>query len=348
MRILINARNRSIGVDSGVIIDPAGRFDVVIDAPVADVRAGLINAHEHLHRNHYGRLGRPPYRNASEWAADIQHRYRRRIARRHRRPRREALLAGAWKNLFAGVTTVVHHDRWEPDFERDFPVRVARVANADCAEEADGLDSLAPYCVHVAEGTDNKAASDIAQLEARGLLTNNLIAVHGVGFDGSSIDRFRKAGAALAWCPSSNLFMLGRTAPDALLDSGVDVLLGSDSLLTGAGNLLDELRFARARGPLDDAALERSVGTTAASRLGLAPPLLEPGAGADLILITVPITRASAGDVALVMVGGVPRVAAPALVRTLGPIAEQGRPMSVGGVRRWTNIRASTTTEGGL
>jgi len=346
VRFLINARNRCIGVESGVIVEAAGRFDVVIDAPGADVRPGLINAHEHLHRNHYGRLGRPPYRNASEWAADIQHRYRRRIARRHRRPRREALLAGAWKNLFAGVTTVVHHDRWEPDFDGGFPVRVARVANADCAEGTDRLDCSAPYCVHVAEGTDDKAAGDIEQLESRGLLTDNLIAVHGVGFDERSIERFREARAALAWCPSSNLFMLGRTAPNALLGSGVDVLLGSDSLLTGAGNLLDELRFARAQGPLDDVALERSVGTTAASRLGLPAPQLDPGTAADLILVAAPITRACANDVTLVMVGGVPRVASPDLVPMLGGIAERGKPMTVASVRRWANIREPAITKG--
>jgi cytosine/adenosine deaminase-related metal-dependent hydrolase len=338
MRTLINARNRTVGVECGVIVEAAGTFDAVIEAPDADVRPGLINAHEHLHRNHYGRLGKPPYRNASEWAADIQHRYCRRIAQRHRRPRRDALLDGAWKNLFSGVTTVVHHDRWEPDFDRSFPLRVARVASADCVERAEALDSSAPYCLHVAEGTDDKARGEIAQLESRGLLTSNLIAVHGVGFDPPAIERFHNSGAALAWCPSSNMFMLGRTASSALLDSGVDVLLGSDSLLTGAGNLLDELRFARAHGPLDEAALERSVGTTAASRLGLTAPSLDPGAAADLILVRAPITSARASDVSLVMVGGVPRVAAPELTPMLGAIAERGSLMTVGSVRRWTNI----------
>ena len=38
----------------------------------------------------------------------------------------------------------------------------------------------------------------------------------------------------------------------SLLAPGVDVLLGSDSLLTGAGTLLDELRCARELGALSD------------------------------------------------------------------------------------------------
>ena len=347
MRMLINARNRSVGVEREVIVEAEGRFDIVIDAPDADIRPGLINAHEHLHRNHYGRLGKPPYRNASEWAADIQHRYRRRIAHRHRRPRCDALLHGAWKNLFAGVTTVVHHDRWEPDFDRNFPIRVARVESADRAEACEGLDRSGPYCVHLAEGTDERAAGEIAAIEARGLLTSNLVAVHCVGFDRDSIDRFRNAGAALAWCPSSNMFMLGGTAPRALLDSGVDVLLGSDSLLTGVGNLLDELRFARAHGPLDDAALEQSVGPTAAERLGLSAPRLDCGAPADLILTRAPIAEAHAEDVALVLVGGTPRVAALNLVPMLGAIAELGRRMTVGAVTRWTSLYPTMNAQGG-
>ena len=32
---------------------------------------GLINAHDHLEFNLFPRLGRPPYANASEWAADV-------------------------------------------------------------------------------------------------------------------------------------------------------------------------------------------------------------------------------------------------------------------------------------
>src|SRR5579864_9101256 len=123
MRLLIEASNSSVAVENGVMIEPTGEFDRVVPAR-GEVRPGLINAHDHLHRNHYGRLGRPPYRSARDWARDIQFRHRQRIEIGQRTPRREALLTGAWKNLFAGVTTVVHHDAWEPDFEQDFPLSV--------------------------------------------------------------------------------------------------------------------------------------------------------------------------------------------------------------------------------
>ncbi len=121
MRLLIRARNREVAVEDGRIVAPTGGFDLVLTFPRADVAPGLINAHDHLHRNHYGRLGRPPYPNAYAWAADIQAREAERIAEGRTRRRREALLEGAWKNLFCGVTTVVHHDPWEADFEDGFP-----------------------------------------------------------------------------------------------------------------------------------------------------------------------------------------------------------------------------------
>jgi len=53
-----------------------------------------------------GRLGRAPYRTPAKkntlWQRICQARHRRHIAWRRRCPRRAALLAGAWKNLFAG------------------------------------------------------------------------------------------------------------------------------------------------------------------------------------------------------------------------------------------------------
>lgn len=340
MRLRIAAGNRAIGVDGGRIVEPIGRFDVTLDLPDAELHPGLINVHDHLHRNHYGRLGAPRYRNAYAWARDIQVRYREHIRRRRALPRREALLRGAWKNLFAGVTSVVHHDAWEADFDDGFPLRVIRTA---CADSLGMSAPIArppqgrPFCLHLAEGIDRNAAAEIARAEAAGLLTPDLVAVHGVGMDDDGIARFRAAGAALVWCPTSNLFLFGRTAPAALLRSGIDVLLGSDSLLTGAGDLLDEMRQARATGLVSDRRLERAIGETAARRFGLALPSLDPGARADLAVFAKPLLSARAQDVLLVIAGGVPRVAHPDLAPALNRITPDGAPMRVGSVTRWTN-----------
>jgi len=339
MRILIRTPDRDVAIERGRLVEPSGDFDVRLDFDRGHVRPGLINAHDHLHRNHYGRLGEPPYPDAYAWARDIQHRHAARIAEGQVLPRRAALLAGAWKNLFAGVTTVVHHDRWEGDFERDFPIRVARIACADSLGMVPALAIPAAeprFCLHLAEGTGARAAREVEALDRMGLLSRRLIAVHGVGIAGEALARFHASGAALVWCPTSNLFLLGRTVSPALLQ-GADILLGSDSLLSGAGDLLDELQAARVLGLLDDARLADAVGITAARRLGLPLPSLDPGAPADIIVLTRPLLEARAEDVALVIVGGVPRVARPDLVPALGTLALGGGIRRQGGIERWTN-----------
>jgi cytosine/adenosine deaminase-related metal-dependent hydrolase len=349
MRLLIVARNRTVAVEDDRIVAADGGFDQVLRFPYADVRPGLINAHDHLHRNHYGRLGKPPYPNAYSWARDIQARYPRHIARGRRRPRREALLTGAWKNLFAGVTSVVHHDAWEPDFEADFPLRVARICNADSIGMAPSLEALrgdGGCCIHLAEGIDGSAAEEVRILAALDMLKPDLIAVHGVGMDRAGVAQFRDAGAALVWCPTSNQFLFDRTAPDALLREGVDVLLGSDSRLTGTGDLLDELRHARLHGTVSEERLEKAVGAIAAQRLSLPMPSLEPGSNADLIVLSRPITDACAEDVALVLAAGVPRVARPELAPFLEPLVGKGRQMRVGSVTRWTSTDRPVATKG--
>jgi len=318
MRYRIEAANLSLGVENGVIVPDEGRFDATIRIPDGELRPGLINAHDHLHRNHYGRLGAPPYANAYDWGRDIHARFAAEIEAGRALPRREALLRGAWKNLRAGVTTVVHHDPWEPDFERDFPIRVARVRTAhslgferDFARAAapDPTDPRQPLTVHLAEGTDALSAGEVRDLERLGYLDDRLLAVHVVGADANGIARLRAAGAAIVWCPTSNEYLLGRTAPRELLAPGIDVLLGSDSLLSADGDLLDELRAARRIGHLDDARLLDAVGATAARRLRLPPPTLATGSPADLAVFRRPVLEATAEDVALVVVGGEIRVA---------------------------------------
>jgi cytosine/adenosine deaminase-related metal-dependent hydrolase len=338
VRTLVAAANGAVGIEGDRLVEPTGTFDVVLQVRDGTLHPGLINAHDHLHRNHYGRLGAPPYANAYEWGRDIHRRHAASIAGGRACPRRAALLHGAWKNLRAGVTTVVHHDAWEPDFDVDFPLRVARVACAHslgCGGELPASPPGAPFAIHLAEGVDEESAAEVRELAARGRVNRDLLAVHAVGADHDGIVRLRAARAAVVWCPSSNLFLFGRTAPAALLAPGIDVLLGSDSLLTANGSLLDELRVARSLGVLDDQRLRDAVGRTAARRLGVDAPSLDVGARADVVVMRRPVIGASEADVALVVAGGVVRVLEPALVPALGSTAACGRLVRSRGVVRW-------------
>lgn len=344
MRLLLETREASLGIDDGVIVPADGPFDVTLRIRDGALHPGLINAHDHLHRNHYGRLGHPPYEDAYEWGRDIHHRCSDAIARGRALPRREALLRGAWKNLRAGVTTVVHHDAWEDAFDEDFPLRVVRIESAHSLGFATSLPDVAsgtPFAIHLSEGVSVAAADEVRELDARGLLTSDLLAVHAVGVDARGIQRLRNVGAAIVWCPSSNRFLFGRTAPAELLLPGIDVLLGSDSLLTADGSLLRELHVARSLGLLSHPRLSDAVGTAAARRLGVAPPSLEVGARADVIVLRRPLLDASEADVLAVIANGVVRVLEPSLVPALGPRAETGRIETAGGVERWISDQPS-------
>ena len=81
----VNARVAPLGSDAPIA--PSIRFssrvlsigerpkphDTVVNLRGAIVLPGLINAHDHLELNHYGRLkGRDRYENASGWIADIR------------------------------------------------------------------------------------------------------------------------------------------------------------------------------------------------------------------------------------------------------------------------------------
>jgi cytosine/adenosine deaminase-related metal-dependent hydrolase len=320
LRYRIQARDSALVVHGGRVADPGAGVDLVLDVGDSDLRPGLINAHDHLHRNHYPRLGPAPgsrpYLDAYEWGRDIHAREADVIARARSVDRRDALLFGALKNIVAGVTTVVHHDPWEPAFDDEFPLHVARVRTVHSLgieREQAALaahDGDTPLCIHLAEGTTPAMADEVRDADRLGLLGPSLLAVHVVGVDADGIDRIVARGTTVVWCPTSNELLLGRTAPGELLARAA-VLLGSDSLVSGAGTLLDELRRARAMSLVDDARLLAAVGTLAAERLALPLPALVPGAPADFVCFDAPVLDARAEDVALVVVAGVPRLAHP-------------------------------------
>src|SRR5262249_2978207 len=180
-------------------------------------------------------------------------------------PLTERLFIGALKNLLSGVTTVAHHNPYYGELRRTMPIRVVRrygwahsFALEGCPAGARGESggsveqrwrrtaADAPFIVHLAEGVDETAARELTRLDALGCLAANTVVVHGVAIDTRGFRRMAAAGAGLVWCPASNLFLFGRTASvrvfmEADSPRPPRIALGSDSRLTGADDLLDEL-----------------------------------------------------------------------------------------------------------
>ena len=221
---------------------------------------GLINAHDHLNGTWWPRVapGRP-YTNVYQWLDDLHTspvRYD-----RQRNSVEDIYELGMYRNLISGVTTVADHflriDGSEfytrfPidvlfDYGRTWTPREPMGWGDDIPTEYKlAVCTGQPYIIHLAEGVDPETAREMdVLLEAEALGRNTLI-VHGISLRPEDMRAMARVGASLCWCPSSNLYLYGRTADiPALLDAGVNVTLGTDSSLSGGMNLLDELRTAQ-------------------------------------------------------------------------------------------------------
>ncbi|HEX4276355.1 MAG TPA: amidohydrolase family protein, partial [Bryobacteraceae bacterium] len=168
-------------------------------------------------------------------------------------PKPDRMMWGGIRNLLSGVTTVAHHNPCEPAiFTGRFPVRVVRRFGwaHSLAFASNVRDCLArtpprwPFIIHAAEGTDASAFAEIPRLRELGILDSRTVLVHAVAATPATLDMIRESGASIVWCPSSNLFTLGRTLTPELVRYGIPVALGTDSSLTGAGDLVDEMNIA--------------------------------------------------------------------------------------------------------
>jgi cytosine/adenosine deaminase-related metal-dependent hydrolase len=257
---------------------------------------GLINIHEHFEFSLFPRLGRGPYPNASAWAAVVHQPDKSPVKEHLRVPKRVRLIWGGIKNLLNGVTTVAHHNPWDGKvFARCFPVRVLRrfgwahsLAFSECVSELHRETPAGwPFIIHAAEGTDDRARSEIRWLECMGVLDEATILVHAIAATARDIETLRKRSVSVAWCPSSNLFTIGATLPAAALGSDLTIALGTDSAMTAEGDLIDEMRVARKEGDLTPEELYPLVTTNAARalRLNLGQGEIRERGVADLIAV---------------------------------------------------------------
>lgn len=239
---------------------------------------GLINAHDHLELNLFPRLGRGIYSNATVWAADIYQPDKSPVKEQLAVPKSARFRWGAIKNLLSGVTTAAHHNPLPSlALRRKLPIRVlSRYGWAhsvhfshDWRHRFHATPERYPFIVHAAEGTDDPARKEIELLKAGGLLTASTVLVHGVAIGPDELKSLAESGCSLVWCPSSNYFTLGRSLGREVLNARLPIALGTDSALTGKGDLLDELRFARAT--LCPQRLYAMVTSTAAQVLKLPP-----------------------------------------------------------------------------
>ncbi|HMH20221.1 MAG TPA: hypothetical protein VK563_00525, partial [Puia sp.] len=201
--------------------DPANRpasdpAVLSLSFPGAIAFPGLINSHDHLDFNLFPASGYKIYGNYTEWGRDIHEKNAAGIRAVLKIPLHLRTRWGLYKNLLNGFTTVVNHG--EKLMTGDEPVTVFQ--DYHCLHSV-GFEKNwkwllnrpsgrgLPFVVHVGEGTDKAAGREIDRLVHWNLFKRPLIGVHGVAMNEAQAAFFK----ALVWCPASNYFLLGQTAP---------------------------------------------------------------------------------------------------------------------------------------
>lgn len=323
--------------------------------------SGLINAHDHLEFALFPRLGRTPdgpaYGSAAEWAGEIHQRHATTIAHHSQVPLETRLWWGAIRNVLSGVTTVCHHNPLHPElFHPDFPVRVlsrfgwghSLTFEPTLAERYRATPADQPFVLHAAEGTDLSSSIELAQLDRMGLLDRRTVIVHGLALTSDDVALLNRRGSALVLCPTSNRYLFGKAPSNAFIHSIGRAALGSDSPLTSAGDLLDDIHQLRVEQELDAGSIYDLATTNAAEifQLRQGEGHILPGGRADLIAVqhtgaTPAETLASLNlaQLELVLLAGRVQLASPALyVRLSDDLRDGLHLLDADGIPRW--IRA--------
>ena len=235
----------------------------------------FINCHDHLISNWYPKAGfGKTYSNVNEWLVEMKKTDS--FLERNKiwindgsfdlteKVANQIVLLGIYKNLFSGCTVVQDHiPKQKPSYYEDNPINILEdytqhhslsMGNwwgGDSAEEefAKTNDNI-PFIIHLGEGIDELAKKCFPKLKKLELLKSNTLLIHGIALTRDQIKECAEAGTSICWCPNSNYYLIGETLDiDACLEYGVNVVLGTDSTMSGGINLLEELKFAHKKFP---------------------------------------------------------------------------------------------------
>jgi cytosine/adenosine deaminase-related metal-dependent hydrolase/ubiquinone/menaquinone biosynthesis C-methylase UbiE len=315
---------------------------------------GLINAHDHLEFSLFPNIGDGPYENAKQWADDIHARHASLIALHREVPRPVRLWWGAIRNLLSGVTTVCHHNPITQELMGpEFPVRVVSgfgwahslSLEPELAHKFARNREDAPFILHAAEGIDEESAQEVFALDREHALDPRTVLVHGLGCTPEGIELINQRQAAVILCPTSNRFLFHQSPAPAFIEALNKVTLGSDSPLTAAGDLLDEIRFARKHVGLGAGKIYDMVTNRAADilRLRRGEGQLKPGSVADVMVVrdcglspAEMLAQLNMAQIELVILAGRVQLAGPTLFERLSNELKDGLQLfEVEGQRRW-------------
>lgn len=235
----------------------------------------LINAHDHLVGNWVPRAGdNRPYPNSHIWVEDMKDSFSFQERNKfwlndgsfelEKPPALTVARLGAYKNLFSGCGIVQDHAPLQKDEYYDaMPIIVTRKyrqchsitlgnwwGGDSPAQELQLSKGEIPFIIHMGEGVDEITKGEFAKLKAQGLLQPYTLLIHGVAFGEEEIAQIAKVGASICWCPTSNYYLIGETLKiESALKHKANVVIGTDSTMSGGVNLIAELATIREHYP---------------------------------------------------------------------------------------------------
>ena len=252
----------NLGIKEEKIVSPAGINKINLKKK-SFVYPSLINTHDHLQGNY-----RPPvgpkkgnfYLTWLPWDQDLK--ASKTFEERSKLSREDLYALSGYKCLFSGVTTVNDHfpHKLNSQILPTLPIRaikeygIAHECTSYDLKWGDGIEieheravkNKWPFITHLCEGFDGESMHSIEALEKMNILDNHCLFIHCIAFSDEDINKVVKAGASVSWCGFSNMFMFNVTAKiRKMLNTGVNVTIGTDSSATGSANLLAEIKYDR-------------------------------------------------------------------------------------------------------
>lgn len=253
-------------------------LNLTSSAAIGDIPASLtehcyayppfINSHDHLVGNWYPRAGESnPYPNTDIWVEEMK--YSPSYLERNRVWKNDGsfqllrgtayrlFTMGCYKNIFSGCIAVQDHGpNQESAYYDAFPINVIRDyrqchsmslgnwwGGNTAIEEMAASQGKEPFIVHLGEGTDTKSDLCFSKFVEQGLDQPNSLIIHGIALTEEEIAHCGKTGVSICICPESNMFLIGKTINvEACRTHGVNLVIGTDSTMSGSTNILTEIR----------------------------------------------------------------------------------------------------------
>jgi len=256
------AHTGDLNIQDGRIVSRRGRIAIDLRGQ-SYVYPSLINTHDHLQGNYLPAVGPRQgtfYLTWLPWDNDLKASDT--FKERSQLTREDLYALSGYKCLFSGVTTVNDHfpHKFNSAILPTLPIRailefgLAHECSSYDLKWGDGIeiehqravDNKWPFITHLCEGFDDESMRGIETLEKLGILDNHCLLIHCISFSDADIEKVAKAGASVAWCGRSNMFMFNVTAKvRKMIKAGVNVTIGTDSSATGSVNFLAEMKYDR-------------------------------------------------------------------------------------------------------